>query len=286
MSESSFIAHVTEATFDREVLERSYDTLVVVDFWAGWCNPCKILMPVLSNLAEEYNGSIFLAKVDTDVERKLAETYGIRSLPSVRFFKQGQIVDEFNGALPSEEIRLFIEKNQFKETDFDLHAAKQAFDEGDLDTASRLLRDILLKDPDNRTAILLQVKIALQHGDVDFVDQFLAKVPLGDADSDEIKEITALNEFSKALVGSPTMEELELDLANNDNLEKRFQLASHYALQGQYEKAIQNFLMVMENDRNYKDDGARKSIIAIFDLLGGSGPIVNTYRVKMSRLLH
>ena len=292
MSESPFIAHVTQATFEKEVLERSYDTLVVVDFWAGWCNPCKILMPVLAALAEEYNGGFFLAKVDTDAERTLAlkepGTYWhcIRSLPSVRFFKQGEIVDEFAGALPAQEVRLFIEKNKFKDSDFEMHNAKQAFDAGDLDTASHLLQDILSKDPTSHSATLLQVKIALQRNDIDFVDDFLAKVPLAEADSDEIREIKALNEFSKALVGAPSINELEADLANTENVEKRFQLASYYALQGEYEKAIQNFLIVMENDRQYKEDGARKNIIAIFDLLGSSGPIVNTYRIKLSRMLH
>lgn len=286
MSESPFIANVTEATFEKEVLERSMNMLVVVDFWAGWCNPCKMLMPILSSLAEELNGEFFLAKIDTDAERSLAEKYSIRSLPTVRFIKQGQIVDEFNGALPAQEVRLFIEKNKFQETDTKLHEANEAFNANQLDTASKLLTDILDKDENNRSARLLQVKISLKKGDFETVDDFLSHVPLNEADDEDIKEIAALNEFGKGTINAPSIDELTKQLENNQDIDKHYQLACHYALQKEYEKAMDNFLVVMKLDRKYKDDGARKSILGIFGLLGGSGPTVNLYRIKMSRLLH
>lgn len=286
MSDSPFIANVTSGNFEKEVIERSMQIPVLVDFWAGWCNPCKILMPMLATIIEDYNGAVFLAKVDTDVERELAEQYGIRSLPTVMIFKQGEPVNEFNGVIPEPDIRQFIDMHKFSDEDYELQKAEEAFSAKNFDSAEGILNAIFEKDSTNKRANILAARIALQKNDFEKVDKHLAHLPLSDADNPEVKEIHAMRNFAEAVIDAPDIHTLEASLKDNENIDAKYQLASYYALQGEYEKALENFLLVLQKDRNFKDDGARKNILAIFDLLGGSGPIVNIYRIKMSRMLH
>lgn len=286
MSDSPFIANVTEATFEAEVIQRSMNTLVIVDFWAAWCNPCKMLMPMLAAITEKYNGTVFLAKIDTDNERSLAEQFAIRSIPSVKLFKQGEQIDEFNGVIPESSIIQLIENHKFHESDFELQKVNDAFLTSDFETADKILTPILEKDASNKKANILAAKIALKKGDYTKVDALLVHLPINLIDDPEIKEIHALNNFAKEIEHAPPLKELEEKLSTQDNFELRYQLACHMALQGNYEKALDNFLLVLQQNRQYKEDGARKSMLAIFDLLGGSGPLVNIFRIKMARAIN
>ena len=286
MSDSPFISIVTEDNFEQEVLFRSDSIPVLVDFWAGWCSPCKMLMPILARLAEEYNGKFHLAKVDTDQQRDLAEKYAIRSLPTVKIFKHREIVDEFNGVIPESAIRSLIDNYQFKQEDLLLKEAEEALAKNEMGKAADMLADLLHKDKSNKYANILLAKIQLQKREVDEVDKLLAHITIDNADDPAVKEIRALNEFTRVVKDSPNREELIAQLAESEQIDKRYQLACHNALNGEYEAALDNFLEVMKSDRNYLDDGARKNILAIFEILGGSGPIVNMYRIKLSRLLH
>ncbi|WP_295471797.1 thioredoxin, partial [Thiolapillus sp.] len=105
MSTSPYIIEITKDNYQTDVIERSAQVPVLVDFWAPWCQPCKILMPVLANLAEQYGEKFILAKINTEEEQELAAQFAIRSIPTVKLFVNGQPVDEFAGALPEADIR-------------------------------------------------------------------------------------------------------------------------------------------------------------------------------------
>jgi len=286
MSDSQYISEVSENNFEAEVIERSYHTTVFVDFWAEWCNPCKILIPILTAMAEQQAGKFHLAKVNSDQERNLSAQFGIRSIPTVKIFKQGEIVDEFNGVLPEATITDYIEKHQFKEDDLLLQKAKEAFETNKNDAASELLKTILEKDATNIKAIAMLSRIHLHQGDVAAVDELLGHVTINKMDDPTIHEIHILNEFAREVVNGPGIDTMQSLLAENDDIEVRYKLACKYALLEQYESALEQFLEVMKKDRKYKDDGARKSMVSIFELLGSSGPLVTQFRMKISRLLH
>ena len=144
-----FSAHVGQADFDALVLKQSYSVPVLADFWAAWCGPCKVLMPLLAKIAQEYQGKFFLAKIDTDKEKDLATRYAIRSLPTVKIFKQGQVVDEFMGAQPEPAIRTILDRHIPRASDVLITQALAAQTQGDTPQALALLTRAVETDPDS-----------------------------------------------------------------------------------------------------------------------------------------
>ena len=149
MTDSAHIAAVTAADFERIVIQGSFERPVLVDFWADWCAPCRQLMPILSRLVEEFNGQFFLAKVDTEAEQALAAQFGVRSLPTVQLFKNGQAVDQFMGALPEGQIREFLSRHISRASDRLLDQARQSIAEGDMSGAKGLIERAARDDPEN-----------------------------------------------------------------------------------------------------------------------------------------
>ena len=140
----SFSIDITETNFIAEVIEASHKTPVLVDFWATWCEPCKNLMPVLSKLAEEYAGQFRLAKVEIDQEQNLATQFAVRSVPTVKMVVNGEIVDEFTGALPEGQIREFINKHINQTEDSPLQQAITAYQQGETDSALTKMQAVRL----------------------------------------------------------------------------------------------------------------------------------------------
>jgi len=283
---SNHISIVTSDNFETEVLERSLSTLVLVDFWAGWCNPCKLLMPILEKLTTEYDGKFHLAKIDSEKEKCLTEKFSVRSLPTVKIFKLRDIVDEFMGVLPEPSIREFIDRHQVSDLDLKFQSALEALELNDKFQARQLLEAILKTNDAHANSLMLLAKIELDDGNNQLVEDIISHMPLQNINDELVREIKALNDFSKEISDIEDINILINDAATSDDIHAQYQLACYFALNKKYEKALEIFISIMQKDRKYKDDGAKKSILEIFDLLGGSGPLVNIYRVKMSRLLH
>jgi putative thioredoxin len=145
MSESPYIHNVSMQNFQNLVLEKSINKPVLVDFWADWCQPCQTIMPMLAKLAEEYAGKFELAKVNADDEQELAAHFGIKSLPTMKLFYQGQIVDERMGAVPESDIRAMIDKHIVSESDQLVQAAMMAYQQGHTAQALEVLNNALAK---------------------------------------------------------------------------------------------------------------------------------------------
>ncbi len=290
MSDSPFIQEVTLANFMQVVVEGSKNVPVLVDFWADWCQPCQVLMPILAKLADEYQGAFTLAKVDTEANREIAMQLGIRSLPTVKLFVDGQPVAEFMGAQPESEVRAFLDRYVQAVTREEpvslLEQAVAMVDAGDTQGANRLINSELEKNPDNTDAWLALAQLALGSGEYDKVGVALDKLPEEQRNKPEAARIAGLLKFSEVADHDVDFDALQrrIDSGSIDSAE-RYQFAILCLLRGSAEQALQQLLLLLQNAPDWNDGEAQKSLIAVFDVLG-SDPLVSRYRRKMFNLLH
>ena len=289
MSDSPYIHNVTPENFQTDVIESSFKQPVLVDFWAPWCNPCQTLIPILSSLAEEYNGAFMLAKVNTDEQGELAAQAGVRSLPTVKLFVDGKIVNEFMGALPENEVRKFLSPYIRTESDQVLELAIDAFSEGRQQDALDMLNTALEKDPGNARLKINIAKLLANQNDLESASALI------DSLSDEqkveveaeVKEIQAHIKLANKLKAMGDPNELKQRLkANPDDLDAMLKMSDVLSAGGKYEEAIGLLLKIMQKDRSFNDDAGRKGLIDIFELLGNDNPLTRTYRRRMFTLLH
>ncbi len=285
MADSPYIKEVNTENFAEVVTQGSMQQPVLVDFWADWCAPCRSLMPVLSKLAEEYNGKFILAKVNSDENQQLAQQFGVRSLPTVKLFKNGAPVDEFMGALPESQVREFLERHIERESDRMIQAAEAASAAGDTDQALALLQQANAIDPGRPAVITALARLLTEKGELEQAEQLLKSLPIADRDSPEVSAMLAELEFARA-GGEDSLAELEARLADNpDDIDTRYQLALKLLAEKRYEPAMQHLLTIMQKDRTFQDDAARKTLLKAFDMLGDD-PLVTEYRRKMFNLLY
>ncbi len=277
---------VTEDNFQQQVIDASHQQPVLVDFWATWCGPCKTLMPILTALAEEYAGQFLLAKIEIDSTQSLAAQFGVRSVPTVKLVKNGQIVDEFTGALPEGQIRDFLDKHLEKASDTDMQAALQEYQQGDRDAALAKMAAILKADPANQNNKLIYANVLLREGQLDAAEKWLKDLPADMQDNTEVATLRAKIEFIHVTENAPDLETLEKIVADEpDNCEARYQLSARYILSGQLEAAMQQLLEIVKRDRKYGDDAGRKGLLKVFELLGNSHPLASQYRRKLAMYL-
>ena len=285
MADSPFIVEVTRDNY-AQVMEASFQVPVLVDFWAGWCQPCHVLMPVLAKLAEEYQGRFLLAKLDTEEEQEIAAQFGIRSIPTVKLFINGQPVDEFMGALPEKAVREFIDRHLPNASDAQVEEALALLAAGDADSALVLLHEARGADPDNS-----RVSIALAHaqaasGDAAAAEATLDSLPADESDKPEATALRSHLYFAGQVTGAPGPGELEARLAADPaDHEARFQLALHRVVSRDYDAAMELLLQLMQQDRGYGDDAGRQGLLKVFELLGDD-PRVGQYRRRMASLLY
>lgn len=287
MSDSPFIHNITAEDFQSLVIDNSFKQPVLVDFWAEWCNPCQALMPVLSKLAEEYKGAFILAKVNSDEQKELAAHAGVRSLPTVKLFIDGKIVNEFMGALPEAEVRKFLDPYIRSETDQVVNDAMQAYSEGREQDALQMLNTALANDPNNASLKINIAKLVANQEDFDSAMALIDTLSVEEKEQPEVKEIMVRIKLANQLKDAGDPKELEQRLHDNpDDLEALLQMANYLTASGQYEAAMEMLLKIMQKDRKFRDDAGRTGLIDIFELLGNENPLVKSYRRKMFTLLH
>jgi putative thioredoxin len=286
MADSPYIVTVTAENFQSIVLEGSYDHPVLVDFWADWCAPCRMLMPILAKLADEYRGRFVLAKVNTEEQQALAAEFGIRSLPTVQLFKSGRPVDQFMGALPEGQIREFIDRHIPRASDGLLAQAQGFMAAGDIAAAESLVARARELDPENARLALADLQLMVARDEIAEAQLAIDRLPIDLATEPEVLALRGQLRFAAALEDAPSASDLAARVAADpsDSL-ARYQLAAHQVLHGDYEAALENLLTLMKRDRGFQDDAARKGMLAVFDLLG-AGDLVARYRAKMMNALY
>jgi len=281
------IHNVTAANFRDIVLEGSRSVPVLVDFWADWCQPCRMLTPILAKLADEYRDKLVLAKVNTEAERDLAAHFGVRSLPTVKLFRNGQVADEFLGALPESEIRAFLDRHIPRESDAVLARALQRAQQGDLRGAIQMVRQAQAADPGNHRALFALARLQAVAGELEAAEKALSELPAAEQSKPEVTALRAQIRLERQLAGAPSAEQLAARLATDPaDSEVQYQLALRKALARDYEGALELLMTLMMRDRAYGDDAARKAMLEVFDALGGAGDLVKRYRSRLFNILH
>lgn len=286
MSDLPHVFDATTETFETEVLQKSLQTPVLVDFWATWCGPCKTLGPMLEKLAGEYHGAFELAKVDVDKEQQIAAAFQIRSVPTVFLVKGGQIVDGFPGAVPEGQLREFLTQHGV----VPLEAApdeEEAIEAPPLDPQAQVdvLRAAIAAEPDKEELKLDLALALLQTGATAEATALIDALPANLSTDDRAVRARARLEFASALQEAPAAEVLDARIAaNGDDLQARHLRGVQLLLSGQDAAALEQFLDMLRRDRTYDDGRPRKLLIDAFKVIEDED-LVGQYRRRMASLL-
>jgi putative thioredoxin len=297
MADSPFIVQLSEENFMEVVVEGSDTTPVLVDFWADWCGPCKNLMPILEKLAIEYNGAFILAKLDTEANPGIAQQLGIRSLPTVKLFKNRELVNEFMGALPESEVRTFLETHVGPALEAEapeeevieeslIDTAMALFGQGKAEEARQMLQTAQASDPENADILLSLGQICVSTGDVDTAESCLKALPDAQRESTSGRRLAGTLELARENDSTASPQELQAQLdAKPDSSEIRYKLAISEALAGNMQTAMDHLLKLVQTDPGYNSGAPRDKLLALFNVLGDD-PLVGQYRRKLFAALH
>lgn len=284
------IKDTTTAAFGKDVIEASRDALVLVDFWADWCGPCKQLTPLLESVVTSYGGKVRLVKINVDEHPAIAGQLRIQSLPTVYAFRDGQPLDGFMGAQQESGIREFIDRvlgpDAQAETQQALEQAEQAFEAGDLQSAAEIFAAILQADGQHPDALAGLAKCYLKSGDVERAKQTIALVPPDKVNTSSVASVNAMLELSEKAPPAAETGHLESRLAANPaDHEARLELAVAVAAAGDKERAVDELIELFRRDRNWNDEAARKQLVQFFDAWGPKDPHTIDGRRKLSSLM-
>lgn len=284
-----YIFDASSANFDQLVIENSFHKPVLVDFWAEWCAPCKALMPLLQQIAESYQGELLLAKVDCEAEQDIVARFGIRSLPTVVLFKDGQPVDGFAGAQPESAIRALLEPHVQMPPPAaadPLEQAQHLFGEGQIARAEALLKALLGEDNSNAQALILYARCLAERGELDEAQSVLEAVK-GDEHKAALAGAKAQLTFLRLAGELPDAADLKSRLAQDpQDDEAVYQLAIQQLARQQYDAALDALLKLFIRNRSYGEGLPHKTLLQVFELLGNDHPLVTTYRRKLFAALY
>jgi putative thioredoxin len=274
------------ATFARDVLDASQRLPVLVDFWAPWCGPCRALTPVLERVVGDAGGKFLLAKVNIDAHPELAARYGVRSIPNVKAFVDGEVVDEFLGVVPEAAIRRFLEAVLPSPSEKLRRVAQAEIARGDLEGAVAKLREAVTLDADNSAARTDLAELLVARGEFADADAALAAVPQHRRD-ERAEKLAARIGVWKRGQSLPDAAALSARVAAHpEDLAARLAYADRLVADGDHRTGLEALLEVVRRDRGEWRERARRAMVEVFRLAADQPELVGEYRRKLSGALY
>lgn len=275
--------------FMADVIEASRLAPVIVDFWAPWCGPCKTLGPPLEKAVRAAGGKVRLVKINIDENPAVAGQLGVRSIPAVYAFDQGRPVDGFMGALPESQIKLFVDRLAGASVDDDVEAllaqAAESLQLGDIGGAAQSFAAALQVDPKHPKAIAGMARLYLQTGDAEQAAAVLDMAPPEKVNDPDIAGVRAALELAASAASAGDTGELAMKVANNpEDLEARFEFAEALAARGDLEHASEHLLAIIERNRDWNEQAARKQLLKVFEAAGPMSEVAKQGRRKLSAI--
>ena len=280
-----------QENFEEAVLKGSQERVIVVDLWAPWCGPCKTLGPILEEVITELGPGIALAKINVDENPALAQAFRVQGIPAVKILKDGQLVQEFSGALPKDQVDAILrplidDAPAAPEEDLQEQAGALA-EMGDTATAGRLYQQALQEDPQDAQALLGLARLRLAEGQVDEVQTLVDRIETGTPEKDQGLALLAQAEFGLGCARAGGRAACaQAVLAKPEDLDARYALACCMAAAGDHAQALAEWLTIVEQNKDYKDGAAKEAMVSIFRLLGRHNEVVADYPQRLHRALY
>jgi putative thioredoxin len=283
------IKDTTTQGFRADVLDASRERPVLVDFWAPWCGPCKQLAPLLERAVRDARGKVALRKMNIDEHPGIPGQLGIRSIPAVIVFRNGQPVDGFVGALPESQIKAFLERvtaNVVDDLDTLVQEAAQALAAGEVQAAADLYAAVLAEEAENVGALAGLVKVLVQTGDIGRAKELLARVPAAKANDPRVASARSSLDLAEQAAFLGDLAEVEARVGRNpDDHQARYDLAIGVNAKGRREAALDHLLEIVRRDRTWNEEAARKQLIELFNAWGPKDPLTLAGRRRLSSIL-
>jgi putative thioredoxin len=291
------VRDVTLTNFKSEVLDASQTCLVLVDFWATWCGPCKQLTPILEKIVRASKGAVRLAKIDVDKNQPIAQQMGVQSVPAVFAFANGRPVDAFAGALPEAQVKTWIDQllqqtgmtgggDEKTNTDAALKQASEFLAAKDTSAARAVYADILDIEPANAIAYAGLMRCFVDEGDTLAAREMLANATPEIGRHKAMEPVRAALELAEQTGQTQPTTELEARLVQDPaDHQARFDLALAYYANGKREEAVDALLEIVRRARTWNEDAARKQLVKFFEAFGVMDPLTVSARKRLSSLM-
>ena len=281
---SSWIQDVRDADFKEKVLSRSGKIPVLVDFWAPWCAPCRILGPILEKVVDARQGKIELARLNTDENPITSSRYRIQGIPAVLAFVDGEIADAFSGALPERQIAEFIDR--IIPSPADLFAKKALTIERNPDEALKLYEEALRSEPQHAASLIGRFRFLVALDRLEEAEKSFSQLPPTLQYEEEVVKIKTALDLARIRKSGPALDQLKDRVEKEpENHEARWEYAQRLAAEMNYAESLDHLFLIVKKDRKFKDDGARKAALQLFELMGEDNPLTRDYREKLAQLL-
>ena len=286
MSENTNIIDVTEAEFNDQVIEASERKLIIVDFWAPWCGPCKQLTPILEKIISKSGDKITLVKINIDENQQIAAQLRIQSIPTVYAFKDKQIVNAFQGVIPEGQIIEFIEKCLGSKINEDFtefyNEIESAMAENKFEETKDTLLEFISKNSDEIKGICFYLECLIELKQFEEVEMFISSLEKDVQNKDEVKQILKKMEIVKNNSSGPNINELLIKLENEpDNVDLILEISDKYFSMKEYENGMD---LLLKNYSKNKDK-VKNKMVEFFGLLGNTAQITIKYRKKLSQIM-